>query len=273
MSKTGTKGEWHESHWWCDYFRRQKSTLLRQPWCNPTRLPADESELIADSLQEFQQGEGLEGGYFYQVVREEARRTGDDAYAEAHTLFMAEEKRHARDLGAFLDLEQIPRLPANTPRNWLFCFLARQCSFELILMIVVNVEIIAQAYYGALRRATSSRLLRGICTQILRDEAMHVRFHCERQAFLRRSRSALLQFATQILDFVLFCGAWLVCLSGHRKVLKAGRLTTMKYWNEARAYRRRAARMMNPHTYKWPEIASNYGFRMPATNARSDAGR
>jgi hypothetical protein len=243
--------KWHDSRWWCDYFRRQQQRLIDQPWEEPTRLSRGELALIARSLQEFQQGEGLEGGHFFRVVGDEARRTGDLDYAEAHRLFMAEEQRHARDLGAFLDREDIPRLPADTTRNRLFRFLGSRGGFELTLAIIVNIEIIAQAYYAALRAATSSPLLRRLCTQILRDEAMHVRFQCERLAYRRRNRSYCWLLLTHIVDFLLFCGAWTVCLWGHLRVLKAGGFTPSVYWKKASQHRRRAAQIKNPRGYRW----------------------
>jgi len=251
-TKTSALCRCHDSQWWCGYFLRQKRSLLRPPWSYPTRLSEKELSLVSSSLQEFQQGEGMEGGHFFRVVEREAQLTGDDEYRKAHRLFMAEEKRHSRDLGAFLDREGIPRLSTETPRNRLFCFLGRRCGFELILVVVLNIEIIAQTYYGALLSVTKSPLLRRICTQILRDEAMHVRFHCERLAYRRRFRGRSLLILTRALDFVLFTGAWLICLWGHRSVLSAGGLTFRRYWNVASKYRSRAARIKNPHAYRWP---------------------
>ncbi len=256
MNASGVR-RWHNSHWWCEYFRRQQQNLLRQPWDDQTRLSAEERTRLGRSLQELQQAEGLEGGHFLRIVQNEAKRTGDEQYAVAHGLFMAEEKRHAHDLGAFLDREGIPRLPANTPRNRLFRLVGGLGGFELTLSVVLHAEMIAQTYFTALRRATSSPLLRGLCTQILRDEGMHVRFHCERLAQLRRHRGRVLSFLTGVVDFLLFCGAWLACLWGHRSVLKAGGLSLRGYWAEASRHRRRAASFKNPRAYRWPATNSH----------------
>jgi hypothetical protein len=240
---------WHDSHWWCDFFHGKEKHLIRHPWESAPRLSPGEKRLVAKSLQEFQQGEGLEGKHYFRVVAIEARQSGDPQYAEAHRLFMQEEQRHARDLGAFLDREEIPRLSADSQRNSLFRYLGSRGGFELTASIILQIEIIAQAYYAALAAATSSPLLRSLCVQIMRDEAMHVRFQCQRLAYVRRRRSAPVLWVTHALDFVLFVGAWLVCYLGHRHVLRAGGQDTRGYWRTASAHRRRAAAAKDPRTY------------------------
>jgi hypothetical protein len=240
---------WRDSHWWCAFYRSKEKHLIRHPWESAPRLSPGEKRLIAKSLQEFQQGEGLEGRHYFRVVAIEARQSGDLEYAEAHKLFMQEEQRHARDLGAFLDREEIPRLSADSQRNWLFRYLGSRGGFELTASIILQIEIIAQAYYAALAAATKSPLLRSLCVQIMRDESMHVRFQCQRLAFVRCRRSVPALWLTHALDFVLFVGAWLVCYWGHRHVLRAGGQDTLGYWRAASAHRRRAAAAKDPRTY------------------------
>jgi hypothetical protein len=241
--------QWHDSRWWCDFFRAKAANSHDHPWDWSPRLTAEERQLIAASVQEFQQGEGLEGRHYFRVVAMEARRSGDLEYVEAHRLFMNEEQRHARDLGAFLDREEIPRLPADSPRNRLFRWLGSRGGFELTAAIILHIEIIAQAYYAALLAATTSPLLRSLCLQILRDEAMHVRFQCQRLAYVRRGRSSVGLWLTNGLDYILFIGAWLVCYWGHRHVLCAGGQNTIGNWRRASAHRRRAAAIKNPLHY------------------------
>jgi hypothetical protein len=249
MTASNHLQQWHNSHWWCDFFRAKEKHLIDHPWEWSPPLSAAEKRLVAASLQEFQQGEGLEGRHYFRVVAAEARQSGDLEYAEAHRLFMSEEQRHARDLGAFLDREEIPRLPADSPRNWLFRWLGSRGGFELTAAIILHIEIIAQAYYAALAAATASPLLRSLCTQILRDEAMHVRFQCQRLAYVRRRRSPAGMWLTNVLDYLLFVGAWLVCYWGHHRVLRAGGQGTIVYWRKASAHRRRAAAMKDPWRY------------------------
>jgi hypothetical protein len=217
---------------WCRYFRR-RGPLLDIPWERGAELTPAERDLIAPSLQEFHQGEGLEGGHFFRCARAYADRA-DPAYAEAHRLFMAEEQRHARDLGRFLTLAGIRPLTGRAFLNRLFCWFGSRGGLELTVAIIAQVEVIAQVYYAALRRATGSAVLRRLCAQILRDEKQHVRFQAERLAILRRARPAPLLALTRALDVFLFAGAALACWYGHRRVLRAGGLGIAGYWREAR---------------------------------------
>jgi hypothetical protein len=251
MQSPARPQKWHDSHWWCDFFRAKENHLIRHPWESARRLTPVERRLIAASLQEFQQGEGLEGQHYFRVVAIEARQSGDLQYAEAHRLFMQEEQRHARDLGAFLDREEIPRLRADSQRNWLFRYLGSRGGFELTAAIILQIEVIAQAYYATLAAATASPLLRSLCEQVMRDESMHVRFQCQRLAYVRRRRTGLTLWLTNMLDFILFLGAWLVCYWGHCHVLCAGGQDTLGYWRTASAHRRRAAAAKDPRRYEW----------------------
>jgi hypothetical protein len=223
--------------------------LLAVPWQRGAELTLRERELIAPSLAEFQQGEGLDGGHFFRCVRVYAARSGDDAYAVAHALFMQEEQRHARDLARFLTLAGIPLLTERSFFNRLFCWCGGRGGVELTVAIIAQVEVIAQVYYAALRRASGSAVLCRICSQILRDEKQHVRFQAERLAILRRGRPAFLLALTRALDLFLFVCAGLVCWWGHRWVLRAGGSPFARYWCQAWRAFRTACRQNDPRTY------------------------
>ena len=150
----------------------------------PTLTTADRQAVLR-SVQEFQQGEGLEGANFFRRVRTYGASSGDHEYVEAHRLFMAEEKRHAHDLGRFLRLEGLEPLERCSPRNWLFRWCGSRASLEHTLTVIVLVEVMALVYYRALLAATGSQVLRRLCVQILCDETHHVRFHCDRLGLLR----------------------------------------------------------------------------------------
>jgi hypothetical protein len=235
---------------WCGYFRAAEGRLLSIPWQRGAGLAPEERALIAPSLREFQQGEGLEGGHFNRVVHEHAWRTSDAAYLEAHCRFMAEERRHARDLARFLGLAGVPLLTERSWLNRLFCWLGSRGGLELTLAIITMVEVIAQTYYAALRRATRSPVLRRLCAQILRDEKAHVRFQCERLAALRRGRSGWLLALTHWLDAFLFVGAGLACWWGHRRVLRVGGLGFVTFWRRAWRHLRTAAPQKDPRRYR-----------------------
>src|SRR5262245_42708907 len=107
---------------WINYFLKRRESLLHGPGARGPDMTPAERDLLGPSLKVFQQGEAQEGGHFYRCARAYAEQSGDLAYAEAHRLFMDEERRHGRDLGHFLTLNDIPVL---TERSWLtrmFCW-------------------------------------------------------------------------------------------------------------------------------------------------------
>jgi hypothetical protein len=207
---------------WVRYFQKNAGAVLAIPWQpRPTLTPA-EGAAVLPSLREFQRGESLEGGHFFKVAREHAERTGDFDYAEAHRLFMAEERRHGNDLGKFLRQEGVAPLEHCTTASWLFRWCGSRAGLEQILLVVLFAEVLAQVYYRAMLSATGSPVLRRLCVQLLCDEAQHVRFHCERLALLRRGRTGWRRVLTRWFDQFLFCGAFLVCWWGHASALRAG---------------------------------------------------
>jgi hypothetical protein len=208
-------------------------------------------------LREFQQGEGLEGGYFFRCVRAYGEQTGDLEYIEAHRLFMAEEQLHARDLARFLRSAGVELLSECSLRNWLFRWCGSRGGLELTLTIIMSVEVVAQVYYRAIHAATGCPWLRRLCAQILRDEHNHVRFHCERLALLRLGRGPWRLRLTHAVDGLLFCGAVLACWWGHRHALRAGGYGLARFCREARVRFPRACRLKRPqplslaHQFPW----------------------
>jgi hypothetical protein len=234
---------------WCHFFQRRRHTLLAIPWERGAELTLAERELIAPSLREFQQGEGLEGGLFFPCARAYAESSGDRDYAEAHRLFMAEEQRHACDLARFLTLAGIPLLTERSFLNRFFSWCGSRGGLGLTVAIIAQVEVIALVYYTALRRATGSAVLRRLCAQILREEKQHIRFQAERLAMLRRGRPAFRLALSRALDVLLFAGAALACWSGHRRVLRAGGFSLLAFWRQGWRTFRTAARQMDPRRY------------------------
>jgi hypothetical protein len=204
---------------------------------------------VAPSLREFQQGEGLEGGHFFTCVAAYGKETGDWDYVQAHRLFMAEEKRHARDLARFLRQAGISLLQSRSRWNEAFCWLGSRGGLETTLAIILTVEVIAQTYYTALKGATRSTILRRLCDQILRDEKSHVRFQAERLAMLRRQRSPFALFLSHCLDVLFFIGAGMACWLGHHRLLRASGFRFFRFWAEAWAKQHSARRQKDPRNY------------------------
>jgi hypothetical protein len=218
--------EWHL------YFEKNLRSLLDIPWHLGAELTAEETAAIAQSLKEFQVGESSEGKHLFRDAQEYAERTGDHAYVAAVRLFIAEEQRHARDLGRFLTLNNIP-LAQTTFTDRVFRKLRHLFGgLEISIAVLITAEIIAKVYYAALREATGSAILRRLCDQILRDEVRHVQFQAEQLAKLRVGRRWLGRAATMALQRFLYSGTTLVVWLFHRKAVRRGGLS---FWGWRRS--------------------------------------
>lgn len=215
---------------WLEYYRQNANDLLEIPWEKGTRLSAQEIRLISRSLQEFQRGESSEGHHLYADARAYAERTGDQHYLDTVKLFIAEEQRHARDLGQFLKLNNIP-LVKSTPADTVFRGLRNfMPGLELSIAVLITAEIIAKVYYDVLREATQSSILRRICDQIMRDELSHVAFQADQLATLREGRGRLRYSLTMGAQRSLYLGAILVVWQFHKPVIKRGGLPFGDWW-------------------------------------------
>lgn len=214
-----------DSAGWRRSFERNARSLLDIPWSVGADLSAEAAGAIASSLQEFQAGERSEGKHLYRAAQQYASATGDADYLAAMRLFIAEEQRHARDLGRFLTMNGIP-LVETTFADRVFRHLRVLIpTLEMSIAVLVTAEIIAKVYYAALRDATASAVLRRLCDQILHDEWAHVDFQCAQLRRLRAGRSRIAAAVTQTLQQGLFTVTTLVVWWGHRRVIARGGMT------------------------------------------------
>lgn len=240
-----TSGQWHE------HYGQNAVSRLRIPWQRGAELSPDEKEAVGASLQAWQLGETSDGRHFLAVARRHARRQRDPLFVEVVRQFIAEEQRHGSELGRFLDLAGISRIRRNWGDSMFRAF--RYClgSMEIRVTVVLMVETLALIFYKAVRDATGSRVLRGICDQILRDEVHHIRFQYERLAILHRRRPATLLQATYLVHRLLFTGIVLAVWFGHHRALAAGGHDFRSYWRAAWLRMRFAWRRMHPARYRW----------------------
>jgi hypothetical protein len=248
---------------WIAYLERNRRELTPIPWSDGVTLTAGERDAIATSIQEFQVGESSEGRHLFTAAQRYAADSGDGEYLTALRLFVAEEHRHAADLGRVMDLAGIPRTSKTWPDR-VFRFLRRRAGLELSISVLVTAEVIAKVYYAALRDATRSSVLRTLCEQILRDELEHVRFQCERLAILRQHRGGVRLLGTAVLHRVLFFGTCLVVWRRHGRAMRAGRLTFRSFWRRAWDELGDALAVANPRVYASfpePSVSMVSGFR------------
>ncbi len=236
---------------WLAHFFANRGGLLDVPWAEAPLITPGERDAIAASIAEFQLGESSEGRHLSLYATLYSRSTGDSEYAPAVGLFIAEEWRHARDLGRFMDLAGIPR-KRRTFADRVFRSLRRLARLELAVSVLLTAEIIAQVYYRALRDATRSRALRVLCTQILRDERAHVQFQAERLAILRYRRSSMALVMRELLHRALMAGTILVVWHNHARALKQGGYTFRRFRRQTWIHTERALRIASPGRYRWP---------------------
>ena len=220
------------SLWWCEHFRQNADRQRAIPWDAVLTLSECQRRILLPSLQDFQLGESSEGIHGRTRAAAYAARVGDPHYAEAVRLFFAEENRHAVYLARYLALHGVEPIG----RSWtdfVFRRVRRLMGLELLLTVLLTAELIGEVYYQAVRAATGCPVLRAICSQLLRDERMHVRFHVERFRFLRRGRSRL---RTALQDGVWHCFLAATCLAvwvKHRKAFRLGGYGLRRFRAEA----------------------------------------
>jgi len=231
--------EARNSWWWCEHFRESAHRQLTIPWDDACPLDGAQRQILVPSLQDFQLGESSEGRHGRARAAVYGERVGDPYYAEAIRLFFAEENRHAAYLARYLAVNGT----APIGRSWtdfVFRRVRRLMGLELLLVVLLTAELIGEVYYRAVRVATACPALRAVCTQLLRDEAMHVRFHIERFRFLRLGRWRL---RTALQDGVWKCFFAATCLAvwlKHRRAFRLGGYSFGRFWVDANRCRRQA---------------------------------
>jgi hypothetical protein len=236
---------------WIAYYRTNAKNLMALPWKRGAELTTAEKEAIAASLQDFQLGESSEGRHLLERALVYSANHDPD-YLEALQLFIREEQRHARDLGTFLKLTDIPLLE-RTRLDSIFRWLRRLAGLELSITVLVTAETVGKVYYQAIRRATGSLLLRRLCEQLLRDQAKHTRFHSERLAILRKDRAGWKVWLARTGHRLLFAGAGLAVWFKHRRALRAGGLGLVSFLRACRKERKVIFRQMDPRSYRFPQ--------------------
>ena len=178
----------------------------------------------------FQRGESSEGRHLLRCAQQYAAKTGDRDYVAALRLFIAEEQRHAHDLGRFLEINGIP-LAKKSLLDRVFRGLRHLAgTLEVSISVLITAEIIAQVYYAALREATNSVILRRLCEQILEDEESHVRFQAQQLGKLRARRPRLLYAVTMTAQRLFFLGTSLVMWFFHGRAMQSGGYDFRRFW-------------------------------------------
>jgi hypothetical protein len=236
--------EARNSAWWCDYFNAYEARQRTIPWDKLRPLTTHERRVLVASLQDFQLGETSEGRHGMARATAYGKRVGDPHYAEAVRLFFAEENRHADYLAEYLRRNGA-ELIGKSWTDFVFRRVRRLMGLETLLTVLLSAELIGEVYYRAIRRATVCPALRAVCTQLLTDERMHIRFHIERFRFIRRGRGPVRRSLQDGVWWLFFTATRLSVWAKHRRAIRLGRRSFRRFWSETERSLRRCIRDAN----------------------------
>ncbi|NUO48822.1 MAG: hypothetical protein HOV80_08200 [Polyangiaceae bacterium] len=159
---------------WRSYF---ESNLHRPGALVPENLSAIPEPLRSDlvrSLRIFQAGETGEG----RIVAEAARQPGsrhDADFVEALRMYVAEEGRHARELG--LLVRALGGEPSHThPSAERFRTVRRLIGFRTKMMVLAGAEVVGGVFYDLVARHAGCAALSRVLGVIVREERAHLVF-------------------------------------------------------------------------------------------------
>jgi len=213
-------GHCAESRKWFAHFSFRSMTALHVSRSAEIQLTAAELKLLRPSIQQFQLGEGSRGHRLFERGQLYARKVNDPQFVSTLDLFIREEQQHSRYLAAFMESQGISLVS----RHWVdsvFRKLRGLAGLELSLTVLVTAELIAVAYYRALRGATGSAILKMICTRILEDEANHLKFQASMLARVASGRPCAFQKILGGLHLLFLLGTMLVVWAQHHAVFES----------------------------------------------------
>jgi len=189
-------------------------------WDVAPHLAPDELLLVAKSLRQFQLGENSEGRNLKARSAEFSSIHGIAHLAEATCYFIQEEQRHSAILGRFLEREGVPLL-SRDPIDGAFRWLRKLAGFELAVTVLSTAECVAVPYYSAVRDATSSELLKRICSGILRDEALHLCYQGHVLSLFSRGRGFWKESLIRTMHRLLLLTASCIVYGQHSRLFRA----------------------------------------------------
>jgi len=168
---------------WRQHYETNRTNRVEPEWNAPCLLSQAVRRELAVSLSHFQLGE-TGGGTF--LLREASKESADADDLAALSLFVQEEKEHARLLACM-----VQRLGGKlVHRHWshrLFKFARRAGGFRFEIQMLLTAEIVGTAYYELVNAGIQDTALNAALGLMLRDEAGHVSFHQDRLGFRWRT--------------------------------------------------------------------------------------
>jgi hypothetical protein len=234
------------SQYWYEHF--SSNILIRRVnWRLTPSLTEKERINILSSLQAWQLGETSDGSHLIKASKKYATEIRDDIYPKAVELFIKEEQKHGNNLGKYLDMIGEKRIKKNWADSLFRKIRYFNSSMELWTLAVITVESTAQLFYQSLKDATSCKLLKQICTDILIDEAFHIDFQFERFYLIYHCKNKASKFLCYYLYRWFFFSTIILVWIAYRRCFKAGHNDFRKYWKKMNVkFKKTIGRLKNP---------------------------
>lgn len=209
------------SDYWKDHFETS-AKQQRINWDQTPIISEIEKSNILGSLKAWQLGETSDGANLKKATRKYALRHNDPVYNEVINLFIKEEQKHGENLGKYIDRIGEERKKKDWGDTMFRKVRGLNTNMEIWTITVLIVESAAQIFYQALKDATECRLLKEICTDILIDEAHHIRFQKERLSIIFNRKPAWKKSIAYFIYHLHFKLTYRTIWLGHAKAFKAG---------------------------------------------------
>jgi hypothetical protein len=247
---------------WLAHLRSQAAHPRQVPTTLDDTLSGRERRLIAASIATFQLGERSDGAQLRTAVRRYCGDSAQHPFVEIFELFIAEEQRHARLLGEFMQDHEIPEI-SSALSDRAFRLLRHCGGLESRLRLLLTAEIIGIVYYRALEVVTDCRRLQILCRTLVADELVHVAFESQLLLALRTQRpgvAKLLAVWEQWLLGVASLAVWLT----HRRVLRSAGYGPLLFLRDCRS--------QYAFYLKWPPALRRERARQPHARPLSPHG-
>ena len=232
----------HSSDYWKDHFE-MNAGYRSIDWNRQPTITPNERDGVLASLKAWQLGETSDGTNLKRATDKYAVRHNDPVYREVIDLFIKEEQKHGENLGRYIDALGEERKRKDWGDSMFRKVRGLNTNMEIWTITVLIVESAAQIFYQALKDATSDQLLKDICTDILIDEAHHIRFQKERLSIIFNRKPIWKKSVAFFIYHLHFKMTYRAIWFGHSKAFKAGGYTYSRFkrlmhhkFNSAMAY-------------------------------------
>jgi hypothetical protein len=228
---------------WITHFKNRPLLSLNK--FSAERISALERAWLGNSVAQFMRGKSSEAKDFLAKSRQFAEESGDGDFLAASQIFVKEENFHSDLLAAFMAQMGIAPLAASWADD-VFRWVRSWGDIGWCSQVLLAAEILAQVYYPALQRATSSKMMQAICERVIEDEAYHILCQTERIAAVLRRRGRLYRTVHSAAGWLLFWGTAVVMWHEHHSVMGRS-LSFIGYLKESFLRRAFAMREIRRH--------------------------